>query len=188
MILSFVKETGRNEEYYVYTIFEGEREIGRFVYLDRNKPGFFSGRKDEDPYTFAYDDREFSIGPGSGGIWPRYQIKEAGNVVGRYKYNDGLISSSAFSKMWIGQDEYRFEAVSAGSLFTREAWSKCRYLLSGSGVEITYDFTPFDSFRFGGYKSLDTSFRGTITTNTDNKLPAFAGIMLVELAMEFIDI
>lgn len=179
MTLSFSKEAGinlGNEHYNVYSLFDNERLVGKFFY----------GKKG---CSFSFDELSVRIDTfyNSFGISKVEIVDDISHkLIGHYKLTNWIIFIGYRDKLHLQEEVHSFtkHLPDEYAIFGKINWGRYQFALTNNTEQIIYNFQiQYPSFNFREVAPT-LPFEGSIEFNSNNKMAIFAGLYLIERALE----
>lgn len=177
MNISFSKEPNldyRNAYYHVYSLFVNESLLGKFYYSQ--KQSFFSF----DDVSVRIDTRHRSFRKPEVAITDEFSNKE----IGHYKLTNWTIFIGYQDKVYLQDEIHSFKRHRPDGYSYKITLGRYKFTLTNNTEQITYTFQiRYPLFSLGNI-STTIPFEGSIEFNSNNKMALFAGLYLIERALD----
>ena len=179
MELHFSKEPNvdhMNEYYNVYSLFVNESLLGKFYYSSKKCSFSFEkiSVRIDTTHRFFRKPKVMITDNTSNTVWGHYELTNWTIFIG-YRHKLHLHDEIHSFKRHI-PDRY--------SLFDKTTWGRYKFTLTNNTEQITYTFQiRYPLFSLGNI-GPSMPFEGSIKFNSNNKLALFAGLYLIETALE----
>ncbi len=179
MNLSFSKEPNAeymNAYYNVYSLFANESLLGKFYY--NTKECFFRF----DNISVRIDTNQKLFRKTKVVITDEISKKE----IGHYQLTNWTIFIGYQHKLYLQDEIHSFKRhrPDGYSPFDKKTWGRYKFTLTNNSEQITYNFQIHFPFFSLGNISPTMPFEGSIEFNSNNQIALFAGLYLIETALE----